>query len=612
VRPRARPNASDEPVEASGDDQPYPPIRELAVIGDGRTLAVVALDGTIAWLPVPYVDSPSVFASLLDARRGGRCSLAPDEPFEARRRYVPKTNVLETTFITADGVVRVIDALTLPIGGGLVPFRELTRRIEGVSGAVHLRWSVEPRFGYGADVGTVGLRSGVPVATSGEQAMAVCSWGAGSPRLAPDRISSTFEIAQGSTGLIALAMASQEPLVLPSRPEVERRLDDTIGWWQRWAAGLDTAGVWRDQVLRSALALKLLVQAKSGSIAAAPTTSLPEEIGGERNWDYRFSWLRDSAFVMSAMLDLGCTDEAEAFFWWLMHASQITHPRMQVLYRMDGGADAPERTLQLDGYQGSRPVRVGNEAVEQAQLDIYGDVMQMAWLYADAGHAIDREFRDRLAAVADLVCRIWSEPDAGIWEMRDQERHFTQSKMMCWVALDRAVRFAVEGQIPSGTVERWRSQADAIRSFVEERCWSAGKGSYTQAADTEDLDASVLLGAIFGYGDPAGPRFSTTIDAVRLELGRGPFLYRYRNDDDIRGDEGTFLCCSFWLAEVLGLAGRREEAVDLLNELIGLQNDVGLYAEEIDPSTSAFLGNFPQALTHLALMSAAASLTGAP
>jgi len=390
---------------------------------------------------------------------------------------------------------------------------------------------------------------------------------------------------------------------------VEARLEGTVASWRRWAAARAATGPWRDQILRSALTLKLLVQAKSGSVAAAPTTSLPEEIGGERNWDYRFAWLRDSAFVMGALLSLSCRDEAEAFFWWLMHASQITHPRMQVLYRMDGGADAPERTLPLDGYEESRPVRIGNGAAEQTQLDIYGDVMQMAWLYADAGHPIDREFGDRLAAVADLVCDIWSQPDSGIWEIRGPVRHYTQSKMMCWVALDRAVRLATSGQIPSGDVERWRAEADPIASFVESRCWSTSKQSYTQAADSEELDASVLLGAKFGYGDPAGTRFSRTIDAIRRELARGPFLYRYLSDDDLRGEEGTFLCCSFWLAEVLGLAGRREQAIELLDDLVGFENDVGLYAEEIDPSTSAFLGNFPQALTHLALISAATSLT---
>jgi GH15 family glucan-1,4-alpha-glucosidase len=316
---------------------------------------------------------------------------------------------------------------------------------------------------------------------------------------------------------------------------------------------------------------------------------------------------------MGAMLGLDCKKEAEAFFWWLMHASQITHPRLQVLYRMDGGAQAPERTLPLHGYEGSRPVRIGNGAAKQAQLDIYGDVMQMAWLYAGAGHRIDREFGERLAGVAELVCDIWATPDSGIWEIRGPVRHYTQSKMMCWVALDRAMRLAVAGQIPSRNLDRWRSEAASIRSFVEETCWSESKRSYTQAAGTQDLDASVLLGAKFGYGDPKGTRFSCTIDALRRELGRGPLLYRYLSEDDLRGDEGTFLPCSFWLAEVLGLAGRRVEAVDLLDELIGLENDVGLYAEEIDPTTLAFLGNYPQALTHLALISAATLLSaGAP
>jgi GH15 family glucan-1,4-alpha-glucosidase len=572
-------------------------------------MALVALDGTVGWLPAPYVDSPTVFASVLDSRRGGRFELAPRDVVEVRRRYVPETNVLETTFVTDRGVARVTDALTLPVGGGLVPFRELARRIEGVSGRMQFGWSVEPRFGYGAEPGDVGLRSGVPVATGRDLAVAVCSWDAGSPRLAHGSVTGSFETSEGSTSLIALSMAHQEPLVLPARAEVDRRLEGTIASWQRWAAAREATGPWRDQILRSALALKLLVQAKSGSVAAAPTTSLPEEIGGERNWDYRFSWLRDSAFVMDALLGLACEEEAEAFFWWLMHASQITRPRMQVLYRMDGGAYAPERALPLDGYMGSRPVRVGNAAVDQTQLDIYGDVLQMAWLHGEAGHSIDREFGDRLATVADLVCQIWSQPDAGIWEVRGPAKHFTQSKMMCWVALDRAARLAAAGQIPSRNVETWRSEADSIRSFVEERCWSGRKQSYTRSAGSEELDASVLLGAKFGYGDPPGSRFSGTIDAIRRELGRGPFLYRYLSDDDLRGEEGSFLCCSFWLAEVLGMAGRRTEAVDLLNELIGLENDVGLYAEEIDPSTSTFLGNFPQALTHLALISAAMSLT---
>jgi len=589
-------------------DAAYPPIRELAAIGDGRTVALVSKGGTVTWLPIPFVDSPTVFGSLLDERRGGRFDLAPRDPFDVQRRYVPETNVLETTFVTASGVARVTDAMTLPLGGGLIPFRELSRVVDGISGAVRFDWSVAPRFGYGVDHPRMGVRAGVPVATAGDHAVAISAWETGTPYVGDDFVGGSFEAFAGSRAIVALSVAHQEPLVLPARADVERRLDATVAYWRGWSAARRATGPWASEILRSALALKLLVQAPSGSVAAAPTTSLPEEIGGERNWDYRFSWLRDSAFVMGALLGLGCREEAEAFFWWLMHASQITHPRLQVLYRLDGGANAPERSLPLEGYRDSRPVRIGNAAVEQSQLDIYGGVLQTAWLYAEAGNAIDREFGGRLAEIADLVGEIWSQPDSGIWEVRGPVRHFTQSKMMCWVALDRAARLATSGQIPSKNVEIWRAGAASIRSFIEDRCWSERKQSYTQSADSDDLDASVLLGAKFGYSDPTGERISRTIEALRRDLGHGPLLFRYRRDDDLPGEEGAFLCCSFWLVETLGLAGRYAEATDLLKELIDLANDVGLYAEEIDPSNSAFLGNFPQALTHLALISAATSL----
>jgi GH15 family glucan-1,4-alpha-glucosidase len=300
--------------------------------------------------------------------------------------------------------------------------------------------------------------------------------------------------------------------------------------------------------------------------------------------------------------------EAEAFFWWLMHASQITHPHLQVLYRLDGGAHAKERTLALDGYAGSRPVRIGNGAVEQRQLDIYGDLLQTAWLYAEAGYPIDREFADRLAATADLVAQIWAHPDAGIWEVRSEFEHFTQSKMMCWVALDRAIRLAKSGHLPSRHVDRWTAAAADVRAFIEERCWSAEKQSYTRAAGTEDLDASVLLGARLGYVEVDDPRLSSTIGALLRELADGPYLYRYLSEDGLRGGEGAFLCCSFWLVEVLARTGRLSEATTLMDRLVALANDVGLYAEEMDAETGAFLGNFPQGLTHLALLTAAAAI----
>jgi GH15 family glucan-1,4-alpha-glucosidase len=585
----------------------YAPIHSYAAIGDGRTVALVADDGSIDWLPLPELDSPSVFGAILDSERGGRFTLAPELPYTVERRYLPDTNVLETIFSTDRGRVRVTDAMTLP-AGGLGPLRELSRRVEGLGGSVPMSWSVEPRFGYAGAPTRLGGRAGTAVATAGGDALAVRSFEAGPPELVGGAIRGRFEAPEGKRPLIALCATRPEPLVFPSRDELESRLEATATTWRRWSENRTYAGPWRHAVIRSALALKLLVHAPSGALAAAATTSLPEEIGGERNWDYRFSWVRDSAFTLNAFLGLSCAPEARAYFWWLMHASQLSHPRLRVLYRLDGGARAPERTLPLEGYRGSRPVRVGNAAAGQRQLDTYGELLQTAWLYATTGHRVDADIARRLAEMAQLVCEIWREPDAGIWEVRSEERHFTQSKMMCWIALDRARALADRGLIPGRHAERWRQEAEAIREFVETRCFSEQKRSYVRAADSDELDASLLLGVLLSYGDPRADRWAGTIEAVRRELADGPFVRRYTGEDGLAGSEGAFLTCSFWLVESLARAGRVEDAVELMDELVGLANDVGLYAEEIEPSTGAFLGNFPQGLSHLALISAALAL----
>ena len=582
----------------------YAPIRDYAAIGDGRTVALVARDGSIDWLPIPSIDSPTVFGSLVDAKRGGSFALAPEQPHEVERRYLPGTNILETSFTTETGAVSVIDLMTVP-AGGLVPLRELAREVKGLGGTVPMAWRIEPRFGYGVAPLRVGRRQGIPVVEVGADAVAVCSFDAGDPTIGQASVSGRFEIGEGQSALISLSFAHQEPLVFPTRAEVERRTEETHEAWHRWSACSDYQGRWKEAVDRSGLALKLLFFAPTGAVAAAPTTSLPEEIGGERNWDYRLSWVRDSAFTIDALLRVGCADEAEAFFWWLMQASQLTRPRLQVLYRLDGGPEAPERTLDLRGYRDSRPVRVGNAAVDQLQLEIYGGVFEAASLYAGAGRHIDHDVARRLAAMADLVCEIWGLPDSGIWEVRSEPMHFTQSKMMCWVALDRAVKLAERGYIPDGQADRWRTEAAAIRAFIDGHCWSDRLGSYVRAAGMEELDASILTGALFGYDNVRKGRLSTTIDAIRRDLGRGPFLYRYLGEDGVSGKEGAFLTCSFWLVEALVHAGRTTEAAELMDHLIGLANDVGLYSEEIDPEDGAFLGNFPQALTHLSLIGAA-------
>ncbi len=588
----------------------YAPIREYAAIGDGRTVALVARDGAIDWLCLPDLDSPSVFGALLDAERGGSFALHPSAPFHVERRYRPGTNVLETTFHAEGGIVRVVDVMTLA-GPGLTPFRELARRVEGVTGHVSLSWRIEPRFGYAGAATRVERRLGMPVATSGSDALAVQSWNAHEATTGGGAIAGRLDMRAGESALIALGIAYQEPLVFSSRQEVEGRIEETTRAWADWSAACAYDGPWRDAVTRSALALKLLVHAPSGAVAAAATTSLPEDVGGERNWDYRFCWVRDSAFTMGAFLALGCGADARAYFWWLMHATQLTHPRVRVLYSLNGGAHTPERVLPLRGYRGSRPVRIGNAAAAQLQLDTYGELFQTAWLYAAGGHRLDDDIARHLAGMADLVSRSWRQPDAGIWEVRSRPEHFTQSKMMCWVALDRARDLARRGLIPDGHAQRWSREAQSIHEFVETRCFSHAKRSYIRYAGSEELDASLLLGILLGYGDPTTERWAGTIDAVRRELQNGPFVRRYTGDDGLGGSEGAFLTCSFWLVEALAQGRRIDEAVALMDQLVGLANDVGLYAEEVDTATGAFLGNLPQGLSHLALISAALAVAKA-
>ena len=588
----------------------YLPIRDYAAIGDGRTVALVGRDGSIVWLCLPDLDSPSVFAALLDAERGGRFALAPSIPYDVTRRYQSETNVLETTFTTSAGTVRVTDAMTMPTTD-LAPYRELVRRVEGLSGSVPMSWRVEARFDYARAPARFTTRAGVPVAAEGRDAVAVLGWDAGEATVDNAGVGSEFTALADSSSLLVLSAAHQEPLVLPPRAAVEARLAATAAYWREWARGRAYDGPWRDAVIRSALALKLLVFAPSGAIAAAATTSLPEEIGGSRNWDYRFSWPRDAAFTLRALLSLGCAHEAEAYFWWTLHASQLTHPRLQVLYRLDGRSDADERELPLSGYSDSRPVRIGNGAAGQTQLDVYGELLDAAAVFARSRGSLDREHAARLADVADYVCAIWRSPDAGIWEVRSDPTHFTQSKMMCAIALARAAELADAGMLPRGRARRWRVEEAHIRAFVDEQCWSESSQTYVRATTDDAVDAALLLGVVSGYGEATSPRLVKTVDAVRRDLARGPLVHRYVGDDGVPGEDGAFVACSFWLIEALARQGRIEEAAKLMDEMLALASGVGLYAEEIDSACGEFLGNFPQGLSHLALINAAVAVAEA-
>ena len=570
------------------------------MVGNKRTAALVALDGSVDWLCVPRFDSPSVFGALLDTERGGRWTLQPADPFEAERRYIDGTNVLETTFKTETGTVCVTDALTRAPARPIA-WNEFVRRVECPRGSVRMRWRVEPRFDF----------KGLPpeidderLMRHGDLVLSLQTWDAGDTHVQDDGLEGEFELHKSDSALLVLSSFRDRPVAYSERPEVERRLEGTCDNWQRWSEGAKYDDRWREPVVRSGLALELMVHEPDGSMIAAVTSSLPERIGGDKNWDYRYAWVRDTTFAMDSLLRIGYRDGVHAMLTWLLHTARRTHPRVHTFYGLDGRVHDHADQLDWNGYLGSTPVRVGNDAGSQLQLGNFGDLIHSTWLFVNAGNALDDESAHQLADVATLLCDLWRNEDCCIWEL-DDRRHYTQSKLSSWLALHRALQLADDGQLPQTHCDRWRTERDALREFIDTKCFDESRGVWKRDAQTDDLDAAVLLMAGMDYVPPDDERIHATIDTVRRDLGRGPLIYRYTGMDK---EEGCFLACSFWLVEALARCGRRDEAAELMDELVALSNDVGLYSEMIDPSTGAMLGNFPQALTHLSLVSAAFAL----
>lgn len=602
--PRLIISATDNPAVERIDG--YAPIEDYAAIGDGRTLALVASDGSIDWLALPRLDSETIFARLLDAEQGGAFELTPDLDFRGEREYLPDTNVLQTTFVTARGTVRVTDAITLD-HGGLLPWFELVRRVEGISGTVPMRWRITPRFGAGEARKEAAIdRIGAAVrATARGLSLVVYPFDVGEPRHTESEITGTFELEQGSAASVVLRATQDEPIPFARRDWAERRLTDTGDDWKRWLDGAGVEGDWNPIVRRSALALRLLTYVPTGAITAAPTTSLPERIGGNRNFDYRYSWVRDTAFTLDALINLELLVQVHASFSWLLDAVAKTEPDLHVFYDLDGETVSAQAELELAGYRTSRPVRRGNAAAGQLQLGCYGDLLETAELYVREDNALDDATASRLADILDHLTTIWTKKDSGIWELPDPQ-HYTVSKLSVWTAFDRAKKLVERGQLPRDRSERWFECAEGVRDFVEHECWSDSRSCYVMFPGSGKLDASVLRLSRMGFLDVTGERFSTVIDAIRDELAAGGgLLYRYSGQEEV---EGAFVACSFWLVEALARAGRVGEARKTMEQVIARANDVGLFAEEIDPDTGAFLGNFPQGLSHLALINAAAAI----
>jgi len=587
------------------DPEPLPvPVAEYAVIGDGRTTALVSRRGSLDWLCLPHVDSAACFARLLGTEDHGRWLLTVPDADEVTRRYLDDSFVLETTYRSPTGTAVVTDSM--PINDGRA---DVVRRLRCTEGTVRVRHEWVVRFGYGAVEPWV-TRTRAPDeairAVAGPDSLTLR--GTRLPRARDHRHGDELEVRAGDELVLDLTWTPSWEPVPPPLPAAAR-VDATRVAWGLWARAARYAGPHREAVVRSLLVLRLLTDFETGGIAAAATTSLPEDPGGERNWDYRYCWLRDAAMTLEALLEQGFREEATQWRDWLLRAVAGDPADVQIMYRIDGGRDLPERELaHLPGYAGARPVRIGNAAVTQVQNDVLGEVMCALHDARRAGVAESADSWSLQRHLVDELLRHWREPDRGIWEVRGAPRHFVHSKVMAWAAVDRAVR-AVEEHGLDGPVERWRAARAEIRDDVLAHGWDARRGTFVQSYGATHTDAALLQLVQVGFLPPDDPRVRATVAAIRAELEVAPgLLRRYRTDrtdDGVPGDEQAFLACSFWLADALARTGEADEACAVLDTLVALTNDVGLLAEQYDPATGRMAGNVPQALSHLALVRAA-------
>ncbi len=594
----------------------YPPISDYALISDCHSGALVSKDGSVDWCTFHRFEARPVFGRILDWAKAGFFRIAPlDDDYEATRRYRPGTNVLETTFRTPTGTLVLTDFFAFRESGvgESHPDHQLIRIARCTEGEVAVKVKFVPRFDYGLTTPRLEtLADDLVVAYGGADALVLQSeLPFGHAELSATQGNRTLRAGEEAFVVLTYQLPHELAPGRLTRDEVHAKLEATSATWAAWADRCTYEGPYREQVVRSALVLKGLTNGPTGAIVAAATTSLPEEVGGERNWDYRFSWLRDSALTLNALFALGYGEEAQAYVDWLKRTTAGRASELQIMYGVGGERLLPEVELDwLEGYRGSRPVRIGNGAYSQFQLDVFGELLDTVWIYRQHGGEIDDVFWEFLGRVAGAVIDRWRLPDQGIWEIRGEPRHFTYSKVMAWVALDRVVRIAdLDGR--EGALDEWRANRDELRELIEREGVDPESGAFLQSFDDGGkLDASNLMIPIVGFVEHTDPRARATFERTIAELSADGFVYRYVTDgvDGLSGDEATFAICSFWLVECLARAGETERARELFERLLGFCNDVGLLAEEIDPHSGELIGNFPQAFSHLGLIQAAIAL----
>jgi GH15 family glucan-1,4-alpha-glucosidase len=590
-----------------------PKIQDYAIIGDGRSAALVSNRGSIDWLCWPRFDSPSIFGAILDSEIGGHWSIRPAQESKVSRRYLDNTNVLETTFACDSGEAVLTDFMPVTSEHKkrqmLWPEHELVRYLNCAQGEMDVVVIFDPRIDYARvrpkikDAGKLGWKIDVGTAVLTLRADAELTF---------DReqaLSARLRLKAGDALAFSFSFSSEAPAVVPPLGHlIAEKLELTIAWWKQWAAQSNYDGPYECQVLRSALLLKLLSYAPSGAIIAAPTTSLPEAIGRELNWDYRFAWLRDASFTVHALFGLGYKDDAAAFVDWLLHSTRLTRPELRVVYDVFGEFPPDERVVpRMRGYADSRPVRVGNAAMDQLQLDVYGEVVEAVSHFMADTQKLDRDVQAMLRQCAKYVCDHWREPDNGMWEERDQRRHYTHSRLMCWVALDRLLQMQARGQLKGISVEKCAAEKQRIRDDIGQHAWNDKLQAYVQACGDDTVDASALLLAYHGFEEACSERMQRTYQRILERLAPRHGLM-YRNEQSKNRHEGAFAVCSFWGVDFLARSGKLNEAHETFEATLHYANDMALFAEEIDPETGDALGNFPQAFTHLGLINAALSL----